>query len=394
MDYMSVRQAAEKWGVSVRQVQVLLKNDRIKGALRFDNHAWMIPADAQKPGDPRLEKKQPPQKSLVSELFEIIEATTLPMPFAKPDAILDSIAEERVRLQYEGELAYLRGDFERTKNCFCRTEGDQAARLRTCPAVIAAAISTGDYPFYLEIENYLKNVIQKSDQKNIIAFAEHCLSTAYVSAAAPNMSPEWLKKGDFRLLHSKAKPDAAYKRAKYFQCLGKFDSMLAVAETALGFSDFSGGIFFNEIYLRITCAAAYYALGQEDEAICWLLSIMELALPHGFITPFTESATAFGGLLEKILKRSYPAYYDEITNQWKRTFINWRSFHNHFTKDNITLILSLRDYQIARLAALGVPNKQIAEQFNMSLGRLKNKMSELYRELLISNREELEKVIL
>jgi len=52
MNYISVSQAAEKWGVSERWVQKLLEDGRIKGAARF-GRAWMIPKDAEKPPDER-----------------------------------------------------------------------------------------------------------------------------------------------------------------------------------------------------------------------------------------------------------------------------------------------------------------------------------------------------
>lgn len=52
MDYISVRQAAAKWGKSERWVQKLCEGNRIKGVVRF-GHVWMIPKDAEKPVDPR-----------------------------------------------------------------------------------------------------------------------------------------------------------------------------------------------------------------------------------------------------------------------------------------------------------------------------------------------------
>jgi len=53
MDYISVRQAAAKWGQSERWVQKLLQDNRIDGALRF-GHAWMMPKAADKPSDARI----------------------------------------------------------------------------------------------------------------------------------------------------------------------------------------------------------------------------------------------------------------------------------------------------------------------------------------------------
>jgi len=51
MDYMSVSQAAAKWGVSARRVHKLLEEKR-DGALRF-GQAVMIPKATEKPADAR-----------------------------------------------------------------------------------------------------------------------------------------------------------------------------------------------------------------------------------------------------------------------------------------------------------------------------------------------------
>lgn len=53
MKYLSVRQAADKWGVSPRRVQILCNQNRIKGAMKI-GYAWIVPADALKPLDARI----------------------------------------------------------------------------------------------------------------------------------------------------------------------------------------------------------------------------------------------------------------------------------------------------------------------------------------------------
>ena len=52
LDYISVQQVAEKWGISERRIQKLCEENRITGALRF-GHAWAIPKGAEKPMDKR-----------------------------------------------------------------------------------------------------------------------------------------------------------------------------------------------------------------------------------------------------------------------------------------------------------------------------------------------------
>lgn len=50
MEYLSLRQTAEKWGLSIRRVQTLCSTDRIPGATKIGSY-WAIPVDAEKPKD-------------------------------------------------------------------------------------------------------------------------------------------------------------------------------------------------------------------------------------------------------------------------------------------------------------------------------------------------------
>ena len=51
--YINISEAAEKWGISTRRVQVLCKNGRIEGAAKLGRE-WVIPVTAEKPGDDRF----------------------------------------------------------------------------------------------------------------------------------------------------------------------------------------------------------------------------------------------------------------------------------------------------------------------------------------------------
>jgi len=57
MDYISVKIASEKWGISERRIQKLCEENRIEGIERF-GRAWMIPKDANKPIDGRTKREK------------------------------------------------------------------------------------------------------------------------------------------------------------------------------------------------------------------------------------------------------------------------------------------------------------------------------------------------
>ena len=48
IEFISAPEAAKKWGITPRQVQILCKSNRIAGATRM-SRIWIIPEDAKKP---------------------------------------------------------------------------------------------------------------------------------------------------------------------------------------------------------------------------------------------------------------------------------------------------------------------------------------------------------
>ena len=56
MNYLTVREAAQKWNVSQRLVQRYCAQGRIDGEKKLGT-SWLIPAEALKPDDPCKEKE-------------------------------------------------------------------------------------------------------------------------------------------------------------------------------------------------------------------------------------------------------------------------------------------------------------------------------------------------
>ncbi len=52
MEFMSAKEASDKWGISKRRVQVLCAEGSIKGAMKV-GIVWVIPLNAIKPVDKR-----------------------------------------------------------------------------------------------------------------------------------------------------------------------------------------------------------------------------------------------------------------------------------------------------------------------------------------------------
>lgn len=51
--FITLKEAAAKWGISERRIRILCTDSRIAGAVKM-GPIWVIPADATKPADARV----------------------------------------------------------------------------------------------------------------------------------------------------------------------------------------------------------------------------------------------------------------------------------------------------------------------------------------------------
>ena len=57
MDYMTLKEASEKWGISTRMINYYCTEGRIPGAVKIAT-IWLIPKNAEKPVDRRRKENK------------------------------------------------------------------------------------------------------------------------------------------------------------------------------------------------------------------------------------------------------------------------------------------------------------------------------------------------
>ena len=57
MDYMTLKEASEKWGISARMINYYCTEGRISGAVKMAT-VWLIPKEAEKPIDGRTKQRR------------------------------------------------------------------------------------------------------------------------------------------------------------------------------------------------------------------------------------------------------------------------------------------------------------------------------------------------
>ena len=92
MVYMTVKEAAEKWGLGTRIVTLYCADNRIDGVIKRGN-LWLIPENARRPADKRRRKHPAPGPSVSDELSRLLAAYPV-MPYDNPDAVLDTVTKK------------------------------------------------------------------------------------------------------------------------------------------------------------------------------------------------------------------------------------------------------------------------------------------------------------
>mgnify|MGYP002732308126 CR=1 FL=1 len=384
MEYQSTREAAEHWGVSLRYVQRLLKENRIPDARKFSG-AWLLPADAEKPYD--LRKQSRPEKK-----SRWLLATSTALPKGRPDAALENVPPAYHALAV-ADLEFRRGNTAPILTLWRQSELTDENRLSYASLAIAAAISAGDYSLYYEIESYLRRCsIGASKCEQALLSLPAVL--AAVSMALPDMTPQWLKQADFSQFPQEISVFLLYLYTLHLRNIGDWKAVFSTARAALILCAQTNTFTWMDVYFGVLAANACLALGDTQTAKQHLYSALELAIPYGFLAPFADHLGELEGMPEEYLRQRNASLVKPLSELWNNSFKNWVRFHNEFARQNVTTILTPQEYQIARLLVSGASYAGAARRMSLSVGRTKNIIAEIYGKLCIQKRSELTKYLL
>ncbi len=411
MRMMTVQQAAEKWNTSVRNVQDLCKRRRVIGAER-NGRDWMIPADAARPIDGRSKAGKAAKAARTTDQPLIRKAPFLDMTdlYTKPgsaDEVIESLADyPEAQALFAAEIAYSRGEIDKVykhMQYFLNTHSGFYAVNAGGMLLALAAMWKGDINLYREAKVHITEAPAKSDtDRDIMA-----LSLACIDSAVRDISnyPEWFQRGQFEYLH----PDShAAAKVFYIKYLLVFAQEMAKGEFKL--PDVTGmglmksipyiteplisrvvaeKLVIPEIYLRLLVAVAYHQIGDDANAIKHIDKAVFLALPDGLLGILAEHRRQFDYLLDDRLELADPSAYKKYKELHKVLLEGWTKLHNSLLSKSVSNALTIRQREIARLAAFGYSNAEIGARLHISETAAKKAVYEAMNKTGVDKREEL-----
>lgn len=402
-DYRSIRETAEKWGISERRINQLCTDGRIEGAKKIGG-SWAIPADAQKPTDPRkLRKAAMESKNAPQPVHNLPEFDLRLMPLMNtaftPGHCLESIEAMTDGPQKEiamAEYYYFSGRSEEAaqKTELYLTDQDMSLRLSACLIYAYANLSNGQIQrarlALLEVKNELAAGAEKVPQFQA--------ASAFVAAAAAVLLhlplPEDLppSREFLPLLPPGLRAFALYVQAHYLYLQGEYERSAGMVEATLAMQGVDYPI--PAIYLHLVAVMDYMSLKQPERAKAHLLAAWKLAQPDDLIEGFGEHHGLLGGMLEAVIKKEWPEDFKRIIAITYRFSAGWRKIHNPDTGDDVADNLTTTEFAAAMLAARGWTNQEIGAHMNISPNTVKRHISVALQKLDIDHRQDLKKYML
>ena len=394
MEYLNITETAQKWGISPRRLQTLCANGKIEGATRFGK-AWMIPKTSQKPIDGRtkesknnlaslLEKDMPmPRKTPFLHMTDLYSTAG---NAEKSIAALEGNPEAQILL--EAEIAYSRGAIEKVYDSayyLLHKHSGFYAVISAGMLLALCAIWRGDLNMWRQAKIHIAEAPAKSEaDRDIMAFSITAIDSILYDVSS---FPEWFKLGRFEPLHKDALPAAKVFYAKYLYAVGynlatkqlelqgvqglSLLTMIPNTIEPMISQAMADNSVIAEIYLRMTCAAIYHNSGNNEQAIYHIDRAIALALPDKLFGILAEYGRTLNSLLEQRLSRVDEEAWQTVRGLYRIYFAGWTKLSGSVRGKNLATTLSLKEREVAKLAAFGFKNSQIAQSLNMSLSAVK-----------------------
>lgn len=406
MQLITAGEAAIKWGVTVRRVQGLCKEGRIKGAERF-GRAWMIPAHAVLPGsadesDPTLPM---PRKS------PFLDMTDLYNEVGKADESVEMLINNpEAHLLMSALIAYRRGELGRVYDharYFLSSHSGFYAILGGGMLLALCAIWRGDIGLWYEAKRHICEAPSKTEhEREIIS-----LSLAIIDSTLYDNKdfPEWFKIGNFELLPSDSHPAAKVFYIKYL-----YMAAYGVASKQFEIDGVQGLALMKmlpntieplitqavvdrtvlvEAFLRLSCAVSYHYSGNKEKATEHIDKAIALLLPDRLYGVLAEYVRHFDGLLEERISLVSAEALDCVVKYYMVYNVGWSKLSGAMRNRTVATNLTRREREVAKLAAFGRSNKEIAGLLYVSESTVKQTILRVVQKTGINDRRELSTIL-
>ncbi len=147
----------------------------------------------------------------------------------------------------------------------------------------------------------------------------------------------------------------------------------------------AGGRVGRSIEVLVLQALAFQQAGHEDQALTSLAHALELGEPEGYVRTFVDEGSRLEKLLHQAVLRSFSVDYASMLIKAFKPPLQ-QQMANLPGIQSLVEPLTGRELEVLRLMAAGLTNREIADEFTVSLGTVKSHINKIYSKLDATNR--------
>lgn len=370
-----------------RRIQDLCKRGQIPGA-RLWERTWMLPAEAVYPTRTVTPDSLPmPRKSPFLDMTDLYHTP------GTADQVAQALDDQpEAQALFEAEIAYSRGQIEAVyekARYFLGAHSGFYAVIAGGMLLSLCAMWRGDVELFKKAKAHICEAPCRSEADRSIL--DLSLAAADLTIRDLRGFPDWFIRGCFSQLPSDAHPAA---KVYYVKLLLIYTQDLAMKKyTREGMDGLAlmkslpntieplitqaevDRTVVAELYLRLVCAIACQNGGDIQRAIHHIDKAIALALPDRLLGPLAEHRRQLGYLLDDRLLLADPDALKELKLLHKQLNTGWTKLHNAVLEKSVSISLSPREREVARLAAFGCSDGEISAQLGLSKATVKSIIS-------------------
>ena len=146
---------------------------------------------------------------------------------------------------------------------------------------------------------------------------------------------------------------------------------------------------YGDLFACFLMAISHVALGNRDQAAAFVEHAARKVLPDRLVSPFASYSRLLGDLADEVIARDYPALFEKYKTVKKRFSQGWFTLREALFSGELPPDLTEREYEVAKLAATGLRNSEIAEKLVITESTVRAHLRVIFQKLQIDRRAKL-----
>lgn len=385
MKYETVKEAAERLGVTARTVQKWAAAGKIPGAMKVGRD-WQIPVQKEEGAKKSTGRKHIPMPLLNSAF-----------PLGRCTRYIEKMEDEDERNIAWAEYYYFSGQAEKAAEAveLYLNSPDDALRYSAAWIYAFSNLTCDKTALTKYAIGIIKKDLQEQAGEEGLPVQRAIRVFTYTAATVLlhlTMGDVELLEGYLKYLPGGLKMFGGYVLAHKAYLEKNYERTLAIADMTLALSDAVYPIPATYIYNME--AMAMMNLMRVEEAKKYFMKAWEYARQDQLIEVFAEHHGLLQGMVEVCLKEKEPESFQKITDIVYKFSAGWRKVHKIAEHREIADNLSTTEFTVAMLYNRKWTIKEIAHHMQVSERTVKKHLDVIYDKLNIHSRQELEQYML